>query len=69
MKAIELDKVIELSRKSIKLQQDQLAVLDKVFVAMEQHLRAQRKRNHLPNLKLVTEGGKDADRKSNHRDD
>lgn len=67
MKAIDLDKVIELSRNSIKLQQEQLATLDKVFVAMKQHLDAQRKRNHLP--KLVTIGGKDADRRTDNRDD
>ena len=50
MKAVELDKVIEMSRRSIKLQVEQLDVLDKVFIAMEQHLAAQRKRNHLPRL-------------------
>lgn len=50
MKAVTLDKVIALSRDSIRVQQEQLAVLDKVFVAMQQHLDAQRKRNHLPRL-------------------
>jgi hypothetical protein len=53
MKAVTLDKVIALSRDSIKVQQEQLAVLDKVFVAMQQHLDAQRKRNHLPKLVSV----------------
>jgi hypothetical protein len=50
MKAVTLDKVIALSRDSIRVQQEQLAVLDKVFVAMQQHLDAQRKRDQ---LKLV----------------
>lgn len=43
MKEVTLEKVIALSRNSIKMQQEQLAVLDKVFVAMQQHLDAQRK--------------------------
>ena len=59
MKAITLEKVIALSRDSIRVQQEQLAVLDKVFVAMEQHLTAQRKRNHLP--KLVSINGEVTD--------
>ena len=54
MKAVTLEKVIALSRDSIKVQQEQLAVLDKVFVAMQQHLDAQRKRNHLPKLVYPT---------------
>jgi hypothetical protein len=53
MKAVELDKVIELSRRSIKLQIEQLTTLDRVFIAMEQHLANQRKRNHLPKLVSV----------------
>ena len=53
MKTVELDKVIELSRRSIKLQIEQLTTLDKVFIAMEQHLANQRKRNHLPKLVSV----------------
>jgi hypothetical protein len=54
MKSVDLDKVIELSRKSIKLQQEQLATLDKVFAAMQQHLDNQRKKNHLPRLVYPT---------------
>ena len=67
MKEVTLEKVIELSRNSIKVQQEQLAALDKVFIAVQQHLDAQRKKNHLP--RLVTVGGKDADRRADHRDD
>ena len=65
MKAIELDKVIELSRRSIKLQIEQLTTLDKVFIAMEQHLANQRKRNHLPKLVSV-DGTNTNDRDTAH---
>ena len=50
MKTVTLEKVIELSRDSIKAQQEQLTVLDKVFVAMQQHLDTQRKAATMPRL-------------------
>jgi hypothetical protein len=62
MKSIELDQVIEMSRRSIALQIQQLETLDKVFTAMQQHLDAQRKKNHLPRL-VHSEVANDATRK------
>lgn len=59
MKTVTLEKVIELSRDSIKAQQEQLTVLDKVFVAMQQHLAEQNKRKPLP--KLVSINGEATD--------
>jgi hypothetical protein len=50
MKAITLEKVIALSRDSIRVQQEQLTVLDKVFAAMQQHLDTQRKNATVPRL-------------------
>jgi hypothetical protein len=54
MKTVTLEKVIELSRDSIKAQQEQLTVLDKVFVAMQHHLAEQRKNAVVPRLVYPT---------------